>query len=107
VGQERGGGDHANARFRMVLPGVFRRNGRLERRWGFKNLAGAMWLQFFWLLTVGEGDQLRESHDCPNGNPVIVRVPRMTGLRQKYCSDTCRMHAYYVSKTKPRRRASR
>lgn len=88
-------------------PAIYRRNGRLERGWGFKNLAGAAWLQFVLLLTADKGDQRCENPDCPDDNPVIVRAPGTTGPRRKYCSDGCRLHAHYVSKTKPRRRASR
>jgi hypothetical protein len=88
-------------------PAIYRRNGRLERGWGFKNLAGAAWLQFFLLLTADKGDQQCENPDCPDLNPVIIREPGTTGPRQRYCNDKCRTHAHYINKTKPRRRASR
>ncbi len=84
-------------------PAIYRRNGRLERGWGFKNLAGAAWLQFFLLLTADKGDQRCENPDCPDLNPVIVREPGTTGPQQRYCNDKCRMHAYYVNETKDRR----
>ncbi len=75
------------------------------RGWGFKNLAGAAWLQFFLLLTADKGDQRCENPDCPDLNPVIVRESGTTGPRQRYCNDKCRTHAHYIRATKPRRRA--
>jgi hypothetical protein len=88
-------------------PAIYRRNGRLERGWGFRNLAGAAWLQFFWLLTADKGDQRCENPECPNGDFVIAREPGKTGPRRKYCSDECRMHAHYLRTTKSRRRGAR
>jgi hypothetical protein len=80
-------------------PAIYRRGGRLDRGWGFTNLAGAMWLQLFWRITAGDEDPLCENRDCPRDNPVLTRASGTTGPRKRFCSDTCRARAHYIKRT--------
>jgi hypothetical protein len=88
-------------------PTIYRRKGRLERGWGFMNLAGAMWLQMLWRLTAGDEDPLCRNPGCLKGRPVLYREPGRTGPRKKYCSDYCKKDHHYRETTVPRRRRAR
>jgi hypothetical protein len=95
-------------------PTFYHRDGRLRRGWGFRNLAGAMWLQFYWLLTADEdGGHRCENPDCPDKNPVLYREPGKRGKHPRYCPNPdggqsrCRMRANYLNNTKPKRRKAR
>ena len=87
-------------------PAIYRRNGRLERGSGFRNLAGAMWLQMLWKLTAGDEDPLCQNPACPRGNPVLLPTGK-PGPRRKYCPEDdfyCKKDHHYKTVTLPRRR---
>jgi hypothetical protein len=86
-------------------PTFFYRNRRLERGWGFENLAGAAWLQMYWKLTADDEDSLCANPACRYGRPVLQ--PNTRGRRKKYCSPECKKGHHYKTVTLPRRRASK
>lgn len=91
---------------RAVQDGVYVADARrLERGWGFKNLAGAAWLLMYWKLTADDEDSLCADPDCPYDRPVLQ--PNTRGRRKKYCSSECKKAHHYRTVTLPRRRATR
>jgi hypothetical protein len=86
-------------------PTIFWRGGSLAGGWGFKNLAGAMWLQMYFSLTGDHTGRMCANPDCPNPDFPMTQEPGTTGPRRKYCCYDCRMHAHYVNSTKPRRKS--
>jgi hypothetical protein len=100
-------------------PMIAWRDGSPVGVWGFKNLAGAMWLQMFFNLsrdTRGAGEDRRgkdrfvcANPDCPTPNfswergEDFIYDGKVRGRPKRYCSDECRMHAHYIRATKPRR----
>ncbi len=88
-------------------PAIFWRGGLPASGWGFKNLAGAMWLQMFFALTGDHTGRMCANPDCPNPDFPMHREEGKTGPTRKYCSYDCRMHAHYVNSVKPRRRKAR
>lgn len=75
------------------------------RGWGARNLEGAMWLQFYWLLT-SSGDLSR----CKHCNGIISyawlmpessdRKPRKD---KEFCDSRCRQNYHYHNRIKPRK----
>src|SRR5918994_1635985 len=90
-------------------PAIFWRGGSPVGDWAFKNLAGAMWLQMFFALTGDHTGRTCANPDCPTPKfswkrgEDYVNGGKARGRQRRYCSDECRMHAYYVNKTKDRR----
>jgi hypothetical protein len=85
-------------------PTFFYRNRRLERGWGFKNLAGAAWLQMYWKLTA-RNDPVCANPECRYGRPVLQQNAR--GRHKEYCSAQCKKLHFYRTVTLPKRRASK
>ena len=85
-------------------PTFFYRNRLLERGWGFKNLAGAAWLQMYWKLTAGN-DPVCANPECRYGRPVLQQNAR--GRHKEYCSAQCKKRHFYRTVTLPKRRASK
>jgi hypothetical protein len=101
-----------------AYPALYGGVGRLVAGWGFTNLLGAMWLQMFWLLTAAE-----EPQRCKNCDKIIAyeqpaqpvrgteKNDRSAGYRtrkdKRFCDKKCRDHYHYLTKTKPRRHATR
>jgi hypothetical protein len=94
-------------------PMIAWRGGSPAGVWGFKNLAGAMWLQMFFALTGDHTGRVCANPDCPTPNfswkrgEDYINGGKARGRQRRYCSDECRMHAHYLQTTKPRRRASK
>jgi hypothetical protein len=101
-----------------AYPALYGRVDKLAAGWSFTNLLGAMWLQMFWLLTATEVPQ--RCHNCdkiiayeqPKHSILgIKRNDRSAGYRtrkdKRFCDKKCRDHYHYLTKTKPRRHATR
>ena len=82
---------------------------RLNASWGVRNLLGAMYLQFFWLVTsVGELARCKHcgrviSYAPP---PVLVREKRKARKPRKdkeFCDSRCRQNYHYHNRIKPER----
>jgi hypothetical protein len=92
-------------------PMVAWRGGSPAGVWGFKNLAGAMWLQMFFALTGDHTGRTCANPDCPTPKfswkrgEDYINGGKARGRQRRYCSEECRMHAHYIRATKPRRRA--
>jgi hypothetical protein len=90
-------------------PMIAWRGGSPAGVWGFKNLAGAMWLQMFFNLTGDHTGRTCANPDCPTPNfswkrgEDYINGGKARGRQRRYCSDECRMHAHYLRTTKPRR----
>lgn len=77
----------------------------LTRGWGARNLEGAMWLQFYWLLT-SSGDLSRCKH-CSGiiSNAWLIpgssdRKPRKD---KEFCDSRCRQNYHYHNRVKPQK----
>lgn len=73
--------------------------------WGARNLLGAMYLQFYWLITSGA--PLCEScgHLMPQ-KPIVDSEgnrSRKTPSHKKFCGDLCRSNYHYQNRVKPKR----
>lgn len=92
-------------------PMISWRGGSLAGVWGFKNLAGAMWLQMFFAVTGDHTGRLCANRDCPTPNfswkrgEDFVNGGKARGRQRQYCSNECRMHAHYLRTTEPHPRA--
>lgn len=83
---------------------------RLAASWGFRNLLGAMWLQFFWLIT-----SRAHLKRCPYCNRIISLAPPIsptTGKPRKprddktYCNKQCQQNYHYHNRKKPKSKRS-
>jgi hypothetical protein len=80
---------------------------RLTASWGVRNLLGAMYLQFYWLLTSG-GDLSRCKH-CGDlillARPVLDKdvVSRKPRSDTQFCSSQCRHNYHYHNRRKIKR----
>jgi hypothetical protein len=82
---------------------------KLTSTWRPRNLLGALYLQFFWLITSqGELDR------CQYCNRIISYAPPMPGSgkrktyrNKKFCSTQCRQNYHYHNVIKPKRNARR
>jgi hypothetical protein len=94
-------------------PMIAWRSGSPAGVWGFKSLAGAMWLQMLFVLTGDHAGRVCANPDCPTPKfswkrgEDYINGGKARGRQRRYCSEECRRHAHYINKTKPRRRASR
>jgi len=82
---------------------------RLTASWGVRNLIGAMYLQFYWLITSA-GELSR----CKYCGRIISYAPPMpeTGKRKprkdkEFCSTSCRQNYHYHNRIKPSRQSER
>lgn len=110
--------------YRVVNTEVNRTVG-FEQGWGFRSLLGAMYLQMMWLLTEGSDSPRCKKEGCnrivrigeyePGDEKSIEEFEKRGGGRppryrtrsdKEYCSDNCRVKAYYhnVKKFRDRRR---
>jgi hypothetical protein len=75
-----------------------------------RNLLGAMYIQFYWLITSA-----RELKRCKTCSGLIAQGPpvpgsgrqRKTYSNKKYCSNSCRQQHYYKKHVKPARDSNR
>ena len=78
----------------------------LTRSWVPVNLLGAMYLQFYWVMT-SSGDLSR----CKHCDQIISRAPSVTGdgktrkprNDKEFCNDRCRYNYHYHNRIKPAR----
>jgi hypothetical protein len=84
---------------------------RMVASWGARNLLGAMYLQFYWLITSA-GDLSRCEHcgriishapPVPHEGERKARKPRSD---KKFCNTRCRQNYDYQNRIKPRRQQS-
>jgi hypothetical protein len=81
---------------------------RLKASWGVRNLLGAMYLQFFWLVTsAGElsrckycGRIISYAPPIPAGEDRKARKPRKD---KEFCDSRCRQNYHYHNRIKPGR----
>ena len=81
---------------------------RLNASWGARNLLGAMYLQFFWLVTsAGElsrckycGRIISYAPPIPAGEDRKARKPRKD---KEFCDSRCRQNYHYHNRIKPER----
>jgi hypothetical protein len=81
---------------------------RLTASWGVRNLLGAMYLQFFWLVTsAGElsrckycGRIISYAPPIPSGENRTARKPRKD---KEFCDSRCRQNYHYHNRIKPER----
>ena len=79
----------------------------LTRGWGARNLEGAMWLQFYWLLTSGYLSRCKQCGGIISYAPPIpvnenqdARKPRKD---KEFCDSRCRQNYHYHNRIKPRK----
>ena len=80
----------------------------LNASWGVRNLLGAMYLQFFWLVTsAGElsrckycGRIISYAPPVPVGEDRKARKPRKD---KEFCDSRCRQSYHYHNRVKPSR----
>jgi hypothetical protein len=85
---------------------------RLKASWGVRNLLGAMYLQFFWLVTsAGElsrckycGRIISYAPPIPAGEDRKARKPRKD---KEFCDSRCRQNYHYHNRIKPHRPSGR
>ena len=83
---------------------------RLVRSFQPRNLLGAMYLQFYWLITSGV-----ELERCKHCGKLITHDPPMPGSGRKrkihknkrFCDDRCRQNYHYQNRIKPKRNRTR
>jgi hypothetical protein len=84
---------------------------RLGASWGFRNIIGAMYLQFYWLIT-SRADIKR----CKNCGRIISLAPpiledgskgRKRRSDKKYCNKSCQQREDYKRRVKPKREQNR
>ena len=77
------------------------------RGWGVRNLLGAIYLQFYWVVTSGEGIT-----KCSCCGQIISYAPPVleTGAKgrkprsnKEFCDSRCRLNYHYHNRIKPRR----
>lgn len=101
-----------------VYPALYGEVGSFVSGWAFRNLLGAMWLQMFWLLTASEAPWRCRNPQCdkiiayeqpekPLEHKKGERKNPNTYRNKGYCNKTCSNRHYYLTTTKPRRRAAR
>jgi hypothetical protein len=81
---------------------------RLNASWGVRNLLGAMYLQFFWLVTSA-GELAR----CKYCGRIISYAPPMPESEKRkprkdkeFCDSRCRQNYHYHNRIKPTRNAA-
>jgi hypothetical protein len=81
---------------------------RLNASWGVRNLLGAMYLQFFWLVTSA-GELAR----CKYCGRIISYAPPMPESEKRkprkdkeFCDSRCRQNYHYQNRIKPTRKSS-
>jgi hypothetical protein len=81
---------------------------RLQASWGVRNLLGAMYLQFFWLVTSA-GDLSRCKY-CRRIISYAPPLPESEGRKprkdKEFCDSRCRQNYHYHNRIKPTRQAT-
>jgi hypothetical protein len=78
---------------------------RLTPSWGVRNLLGAMYLQFYWLIT-SESDLTRCKycgHIIPYAPPSLGSPSRKPRKDKEFCDRRCRQNYHYHNRIKPGR----
>jgi hypothetical protein len=78
---------------------------RLTASWGVRNLLGAMYLQFYWMIT-SSGDLSRCKycgHLISHARPLLGSGERKPRADKAFCSERCRHNDYYHNRRKPER----
>jgi hypothetical protein len=82
--------------------------GKLAGHWGVRNLLGAMYLQFNWLITSGA-----ELSRCKHCRRIISYAPawperegRKPRKDKEFCDSRCRQNYHYHNRIKPTRHAT-
>jgi len=77
---------------------------QLTASWGARNLIGAIYLQFYWLIT-----SQRDLSRCKYCGRIISYAPPMPGMGERkprrdkeFCSTQCRQNYHYHNRIKPR-----
>lgn len=87
---------------------------KVEERWAFRNLLGAMYLQMYLLLAAGEKNVVR----CENCGQLISLAAKAKSEKapsksrkvrsdKRFCSKRCWRQDYYQRKEKDRRKTER
>jgi hypothetical protein len=80
---------------------------RLNASWGVRNLLGAMYLQFFWLVT--SAGKLSRCKYCGGiisyAPPVPVGEGRKPRKDKEFCDSRCRQNFHYQNRIKPARQS--
>ncbi len=82
----------------------------LTRSWVPSNLLGAMYLQFYWLMTsAGDLSRCKQckniiSHAPPIASDGQIRKPRTD---KEFCDSRCRQNYHYHNRIKPARRGNK
>ena len=77
---------------------------RLAASWGFRNLSGAMWLQFFWLITSRA--DIKRCRYCGRIIPLAPSIPQDGEKKRKprndkrYCNKSCQQNYDYHNRKK-------
>jgi hypothetical protein len=73
--------------------------------WGARNLLGAMYLQFYWLITSGASLCESCGHLMPQKPSADSegKRSRKTPSHKKFCGDRCRSNYHYHNRIKPKR----
>jgi hypothetical protein len=78
---------------------------RLNASWGVRNLLGAMYLQFFWLVT--SAGELARCKYCGRIISYAPPIPESEGRKprkdKEFCDSRCRQNNHYHKRIKPRR----
>jgi hypothetical protein len=82
--------------------------GKLRSHWGARNLLGAMYLQFYWLITSA-GDLSRCKY-CERIISYAPAIPESEGRKprkdKEFCDSRCRQNYHYHNRIKPTRKAT-
>ena len=79
--------------------------------WGFRNLLGAMYLQFYWLVAL-RGDLSR----CEYCKRILSHAPSLDQSEDKarkprkdkiYCNKQCQQNYHYHERVKPKRQSEK
>jgi hypothetical protein len=81
---------------------------RLNASWGVRNLLGAMYLQFFWLVT--SAGELAHCKYCGGiisyAPPLSESEGRKPRTDKEFCDSRCRQNYHYHNRIKPTRKAT-
>jgi hypothetical protein len=81
---------------------------RLNASWGVRNLLGAMYLQFFWLVT--SAGELAHCKYCGGiisyAPPLSESEGRKPRTDKEFCDSRCRQNYHYHNRIKPTRKSS-
>ena len=81
---------------------------RFQASWDARNLLGAMYLQFYWLITsAGDLSRCKQCRRIISYAPPMPqdgnRKPRKPRSDKEFCSTQCRQNHHYLTRIKPKR----